>query len=83
MMENIGKKVATVNIAFPSSKHAALIERKRLQYTILSIKLHRCTLSQIPNINPSIYIVRRPCLCLNTLRGSETTVKPRLFIKIC
>ena len=39
--------VATVNIAFSSSKNAALIERKMLQYTTLSIKLHHCTLSEI------------------------------------
>ena len=39
--------VATVNIAFSSSKNAVLIERKMLQYTTLSIKLHHCTLSEI------------------------------------
>ena len=38
--------VATVNIAFSSSKNAALIERKMLQYTTLSIKLHQSTLSE-------------------------------------
>ena len=39
--------VATVNIAFSSSRIAALIERKMLQYTTLSIKLHHCTLSEV------------------------------------
>ena len=39
--------VAAVNIAFSSSKKAALIERKMLEYTTLSIKLHHCTLSKI------------------------------------
>ena len=39
--------VATVNIAFSSSKNAALIERKMLQYTTLSIGLHHCTLSEM------------------------------------
>ena len=46
-MVNIGTKVAPVNIAFSSSKNAALIERKKLQYTTLSIKLHHCTFSEI------------------------------------
>ena len=39
--------VATVNIAFSSSKNAALIERKMLQYTTLSLQLHDCTLSEL------------------------------------
>ena len=46
-MVNIGTRVAPVNIAFSSSKNAALIERKMLQYTTLNIKLHLCTLSEI------------------------------------
>ena len=46
-MVNIGTRVAPVNIAFSSSRTAALIERKMLQYTTLSIKLHHCTLSKI------------------------------------
>ena len=34
--------------------------------------------------NTSFHIVGRPCWCLNTLRGSETTLKPGLFKnKIC
>ena len=44
---NIGTRVAPVNIAFSSSRNAALIERKMLQYTTSSIKLHHCTLSEI------------------------------------
>ena len=47
MIVNIGTRVAPVNIAFSSSRNAALIERKMLQYTIISIKLHHCTLSEI------------------------------------
>ena len=47
MMVNIGTRVAPVNIAFSSSRNAALIERKMLQYTTLSIKQHHCTLSEI------------------------------------
>ena len=47
LIVNIGTRVAPVNIAFSSSRNAALIERKMLQYTTLSIKLHHCTLSEI------------------------------------
>ena len=46
-MVNIGTRVAPVNIAFSSSRNAALIERKMLHYTTLSTKLHHCTLSEI------------------------------------
>ena len=41
------EQVAPVNIAFYSSRNAASIERKKLQYITLSIKLHCCTLSGI------------------------------------
>ena len=47
MMVNIETKRAPVNIAFSSSRSAALIERKMLHYTTLSIKLHHCTLSEL------------------------------------
>ena len=47
MMVNIGTRTAPVNVAFSSSRNAALIECKVLQYTILSIKLHHCTMSEI------------------------------------
>ena len=46
MIVNIGTRVAPVNIAFSSSRNAALIERKVVLYTTLSIKLHHCTLSE-------------------------------------
>ena len=46
MIVNIGTGVAPVNIAFSSSRSAALIERKILQNTTLSKKLHHCTLSE-------------------------------------
>ena len=46
-MVNIGTRVALVNIAFSSSRKAALVERQMLQYTTLSIKYHHCTLSKI------------------------------------
>ena len=47
MMVNIGTRIAPMNIAFSSLRNAALIERKVLQYTTLSLKLHHCTLSEI------------------------------------
>ena len=47
MIVNMQTAVATVNIAFSISKNAALIERKMLQFTTISIKLHHCTLSGI------------------------------------
>ena len=46
-MVNIGTKVAPVNIASSSSRNPDLIERKMLQDTTLSMKLHHCTLSEI------------------------------------
>ena len=46
MIVNMQTAVAKVNIDFSSSKNAALIERKMLQYTTLSIKLHHCTSSE-------------------------------------
>ena len=46
-MVNIGTRVAPVNIVFSSSRNAALIERKVLQYTTLSKKLHHFTVGKI------------------------------------
>ena len=46
-MVNIGTSEAPLNIAFSSSRNAALNECKVLQCTTLSIKLHHCTLSEI------------------------------------
>ena len=47
MMINIGTRVATVNIVFSTSRNAALIENKMLQYTTLSLTFHHCTLSEL------------------------------------
>ena len=47
MMVNMRTANATVYIAFSSSRSAALIERKMLQNTSLSIKFHHCTLSEM------------------------------------
>ena len=46
MMVNIATIVAAVNIAFSSSRNAALIERKVLQYTTVSKRLPHRTLSE-------------------------------------
>ena len=46
-MVNIGTRVALENIAYSSSRNAALTERKMLQYTILSIKYHHCALREV------------------------------------
>ena len=45
-MVNMRTANATVYIAFSSSRSAALIERKMLQNTTLSIKFYHCTLSE-------------------------------------
>ena len=47
MIVNIGTRVASVNIAFSSSRNAALIERKMLHYTTLFKKFQHCTLSEV------------------------------------
>ena len=47
MIVNIGTGVAPVSIAFSSSRSAALIERKMLQNTKLSITLHHCIMSEM------------------------------------
>ena len=66
MKVNIGTKVSTANIAFSTSKNAALIEREVLQYTKLSVKLHSCTLSelitQIFTLSDVIVCLSKPCV---------------------
>ena len=64
MMVNIGTRVTPVNIAFSISKNAALIERKMLQYTTLSMKLHHCTLSEIKT---PVFTLSDVLACLSTL----------------
>ena len=80
MMVNIGTGVAPMNIALSTSRTAALIERKMLKKHNIICKTPSLYIER--NINPSFYIVRRPCLSLNTLHWSETTLKPGLFEKI-
>ena len=47
MMVNIGTRVAPVNLVFSSSRSVALFERKKLQNTTFSVKLHHFTLSEL------------------------------------
>ena len=65
MMVNIGRGGAPMNIAFSSSRSAALIERKMLKSTTLSIKLHHCTLSgtnsQVFTLSDVLAFVSIPC----------------------
>ena len=46
-MVNIGTGVAPVTIVFHSSRSVALFERKKLQNTTFSVKLHNCILSEL------------------------------------
>ena len=62
MIVNIGTGVAPVNIAFPSSRSAALIERKMLQITKFSIKLHHCTLSEM---KPQVFTLSHVFACVS------------------
>ena len=61
-MVNIGTRVAPVNIAFSSSRNAALIERKVLQCTTLSIKLPHCTMSEI---NTQVFKLSDVLVCVS------------------
>ena len=80
MMVNIGTRIALVNIAFSSSRNAALIDCKVLQYTTLSIKLHHCTLSEIktPVFTISDILACVSILCVDQKQHS----KPGIFNKI-
>ena len=82
MILNIGTGVALLSIAFSSSRCAALIERRILQNTTSSIKLHHCTLNEIKTEVFKFSDVLACGSITNTLRGSETILKPRLFNKI-
>ena len=65
MIVNIGTGVAPVNIAFSSSRSAALIERKRLQNTILSINpitVHRAKKTQVSTFSSVLACVSIHCV---------------------
>ena len=61
-MVNIGTRVAPVNIGLCSSRNAALIERKVLQYTTLSMKLHHYILSEM---NTQIFTLSDVLVCVS------------------
>ena len=63
-MVNIGTRVTTLHIVFYTSKNAVPIERKMLQDTILSIKLHHCTWSELETHAFTLPIVLA-CLSMN------------------
>ena len=57
-----------VNIAFSTSRNAALIDRKMLQYTTLSIKLHHCTLSELKT---QVFTLSDVLACLSILCADQ------------
>ena len=75
-MVNIAKVVAPVNIDFSKSRNAALIERKVLQYTTLSRRLHQRTMGGIKahfvTLSDVLDFVYVPFT-------DQTTLKPALF----
>ena len=77
MIVNIGSGVAPLNIAFPCSRIAALIERKMLQNTILSIKLHNCTLSEIKT---QLYTLSDVLACVSTHCADQKQHSNRDFL---
>ena len=62
MMINIGTKVATVNIAFSTSKRAASVEHKTLQYTTLSKNPHQGTKNEIET---NVFTISKVLACLS------------------
>ena len=81
MMVNIRIKVATVNIAFSISKIAVLTERKKLQYTTLSIKLHCCRMSELKTQS---FTLSNALACLSThCADQKQHSNPFLLTKIC
>ena len=71
--------VATVNAAFSCSTNAALIDFRNVAVHIIIYETPSLYIER--SRNPPFYIIRRPCLSLNTLRGSETKFKPDFFFK--
>ena len=80
-MVNIGARVAPVNIAFSSSRNAALFECKMLQYTSLSMKYHFCTLSETKT---QVFTMSDVFACVSVhCLDQKQHSKPGLFKKIC
>ena len=78
-MVNIATIVAPVNIAFSSSRNAALFERQVLQYTTLSKRLHHSTLSEVKT---QVFTWSDVLDCVSIPYTDQTTLKPGLFNKI-
>ena len=80
-MVNIRTRVPPVTIAFSSSRSAALIERKMLQNTKLSTKLHHCALREIKTegFTLSDVLVCLPIHCADQKKHSY----PFILTKIC
>ena len=81
-MVNIRTGVAPVNIAFSSSKSVALFQRKILQNTTFSVKLHRYALSETKT---QVFTLSDVLACVSIHcadQKPETTLKPGLFNKI-
>ena len=79
MMVNIATIVAPVNTHFPSSRNAALIERKVLQYTTLSKRLHYRTMIELKT---QVFTSSDVLDCVSIPCTDQTTLKPGLFNKI-
>ena len=77
MIVNIGRGVAPLNIAFSSSRSAALIERKMLQNTTISIKLHHCTLGETKT---QVFTLSNVLVCVSIHFGDEKQHTNRDFL---
>ena len=77
-MSNIRTGLAPVNIGFSSSRNATLIERKKLHYTTLSIKLHHCTLSEIKT---QVFTLSDVLACVSIHCADQKQHSKRNFLK--
>ena len=77
MIVNIGTGVAPLNIAFSSSRSAALIERKMLQNTTISIKLHHCTLGETKT---QVFTLSNVLVCVSIHFGEQKEHSNRNFL---
>ena len=75
-MVNIGTGIAPVNVAFSSSRSAALTEHKMLQNKLLSIKLHHCILSKIKT---QVFTVSGVLACVSILCAEQKQHSNRDF----
>ena len=77
MIVKIGTGVVPVNIVFCSSRSVALIERKVLQNTKLSMKLHHCTLSEIKT---SVFTLSDVLACVSVHCADQKQHSNREFL---